>query len=183
MPLILTRCLQRKYSWWLQPPEELYKAMHSCAFGLPLSVVGQLITHHTGAKSRVWNNNVVSVLIWCCQRDLRAVSPQHPFQNCSPTGIQTESLIHWTKTSNGKVQSWVIPWLWAPLFLVPFFYFESLLQQTFWPLLNNFPNLCPTLPPGVLSRAYPTFCNNEPMVRSLLSLHSFSDSPKIKQEI
>ena len=101
MPLILTRCLHRKYLWWLQPPEELYKAMHSCAFGLPLSVAGQLITHHTGAKSRVWNNNVVSVLIWCCQRYLRAVSPQHPFQNCSPTGIQTESLIHWTKTSNG----------------------------------------------------------------------------------
>ena len=33
-------------------------------------------------------------------------------------------------------------------FLVPFFYFESLLQQTFWPLLNNFPNLCPTLALG-----------------------------------
>ena len=67
--------------------------------------------YHTShrAKSRVWNDNVVSVLIWCCQRDLRAVSSQHPFQNCSPTGIQTESLIHWTKTSNGKVQSWVIP--------------------------------------------------------------------------
>ena len=77
----------------------------------------------TGAKSRVWNNNVVSVLIWCCQRDLRAVSPQHPFQNCSPTGIQTESLIHWTKTSNGKVQSWVIPWLWAPLFFGSIFLF------------------------------------------------------------